>query len=273
MGDVADALLLKHHSAVGLVDRAVAAGLVARHTDPADQRVVRLALTSVGEQRIQQLSRTHLEELRRLAPRARSLWSDLEVARASPSRAARARRRACRPSTCRRCRRRACRAGSPRWRTRARCPRAPRTPRPCPAARRRDSRSLIAAGGKKSSCSAKWPRTGADKVRPVGLALAERRAVVGRGRADLVALLRGDHERQHPAHAEPDHADLVARRRVVGAEEVDGARPCRARRDPSAASSSAARPCPSRCALRSRRGRGREPVRRSPRPPGGRTHL
>ena len=80
MGDVAEALLLKHHSAVGLVDRAEAAGLVARHTDPADQRVVRLALTTLGERRVQQLSRTHLEELQRLAPRARSLWSDLEVA-------------------------------------------------------------------------------------------------------------------------------------------------------------------------------------------------
>ena len=33
IGDVADALLLRHHSAVGLVDRAVAAGLVDRHVD------------------------------------------------------------------------------------------------------------------------------------------------------------------------------------------------------------------------------------------------
>src|SRR5262249_6561139 len=40
--DVADALILRHNSAVGLVDRAVEAGLVARHVDEHDARVVRL---------------------------------------------------------------------------------------------------------------------------------------------------------------------------------------------------------------------------------------
>jgi DNA-binding MarR family transcriptional regulator len=69
IGDVADALLLRHHSAVGLVDRAVDAGLVRRVYDDPDQRVVRLQLTALGRRRIRQLSDLHVEELRRLAPR------------------------------------------------------------------------------------------------------------------------------------------------------------------------------------------------------------
>jgi DNA-binding MarR family transcriptional regulator len=76
--DVADALILRHNSAVGLVDRAVEAGLVARHTDENDARVVRLRLTALGARRIRQLSGAHLEELRRLVPRVTSLWADLE---------------------------------------------------------------------------------------------------------------------------------------------------------------------------------------------------
>ena len=48
IGDVAESLLLRHHSAVGLVDRAAAAHLVRRRTDEHDRRVVRLALTATG---------------------------------------------------------------------------------------------------------------------------------------------------------------------------------------------------------------------------------
>jgi DNA-binding MarR family transcriptional regulator len=78
IGDIADALLLRHHSAVGLVDRAVKAGLVDRSTDEHDHRLVRLRLTALGARRIRQLSGAHLEELRRLAPRMRSLWANLD---------------------------------------------------------------------------------------------------------------------------------------------------------------------------------------------------
>jgi DNA-binding MarR family transcriptional regulator len=51
---------------VELIDRAVEADLVERRGDEADHRVVRLALTELGEKRIEELSRLHLEELRRL---------------------------------------------------------------------------------------------------------------------------------------------------------------------------------------------------------------
>ena len=43
--EVAEHLLLRHHSVVELVDRAVTAGLVERVGDDNDQRIVRLELT------------------------------------------------------------------------------------------------------------------------------------------------------------------------------------------------------------------------------------
>jgi DNA-binding MarR family transcriptional regulator len=68
IGEVADYLLLRHHSAVELVNRAEAGGLVERRRDPSDGRVVRLVLTTVGEERIAQLTQLHLDEIQRLAP-------------------------------------------------------------------------------------------------------------------------------------------------------------------------------------------------------------
>jgi DNA-binding MarR family transcriptional regulator len=77
--DVAEHLLLRRHSVVGLVNRAEDAGLLTRSSDPDDQRLVRLGLTPLGARRLEQLSAQHLEELRRLAPRLRPLWEGLEV--------------------------------------------------------------------------------------------------------------------------------------------------------------------------------------------------
>src|ERR1700680_5030922 len=51
IGEVADHLLLRHHSVVGLVDRAELAGLVVRHVDAEDLRVVRLGVTTSGARR------------------------------------------------------------------------------------------------------------------------------------------------------------------------------------------------------------------------------
>jgi DNA-binding MarR family transcriptional regulator len=67
VGDVADALLLRHHSATGLVDRAVDAGYLRRRRDADDRRVVRLELTRSGATKLARLSRRHLEELGRLS--------------------------------------------------------------------------------------------------------------------------------------------------------------------------------------------------------------
>ena len=77
VGDVAEQLLLRHHSAVGLVDRAEAAGLLRRVRDDDDHRVVRLQLTPSGAERLATLSALHVEELRRLARQLPDLWEGL----------------------------------------------------------------------------------------------------------------------------------------------------------------------------------------------------
>ena len=79
IGEIAEHLQLQQHSTVGLVNRAERVGLVSRWSDPDDQRLVRVTLTSVGRRRLEQLSAAHLEELRRLTPRLRGLWADLEA--------------------------------------------------------------------------------------------------------------------------------------------------------------------------------------------------
>jgi DNA-binding MarR family transcriptional regulator len=77
IGEVADYLLLRHHSAVGLIDRADAAGLVERVRDPEDHRLVRLQLTATGTKRLEALSAHDLEELQRMARKLPSVWRGL----------------------------------------------------------------------------------------------------------------------------------------------------------------------------------------------------
>jgi DNA-binding MarR family transcriptional regulator len=67
IGELADYLLLRHHSAVELVDRAESAGLVRRVDDPQDARVVRVELTRKGDRLVTDLTEAHLAELHQLA--------------------------------------------------------------------------------------------------------------------------------------------------------------------------------------------------------------
>ena len=67
IGDIAGYLMLRHHSAVELVDRAEAAGLVRRSADPDDARVVRVRLTARGDRLVTELSQAHIAELDNLA--------------------------------------------------------------------------------------------------------------------------------------------------------------------------------------------------------------
>jgi DNA-binding MarR family transcriptional regulator len=76
--DVADALLLRHNSAVELVDRAVEAGLVKREFDRADQRIVRLRLSRHGARALEDLTARHLEELERFLPGIGRLWHGID---------------------------------------------------------------------------------------------------------------------------------------------------------------------------------------------------
>ncbi len=67
VGDLAGYLLLRPHSTVELVDRAVTAGLVERTPDAVDGRVVRVRLTKEGERILRQLTPAHLDRLHELA--------------------------------------------------------------------------------------------------------------------------------------------------------------------------------------------------------------
>jgi DNA-binding MarR family transcriptional regulator len=80
VGEIADYLVLRHHSAVGLIDRAVADGLVKRNPDATNRSVVRVTLTPAGAEKLDALSEAHLEEISHLAPTMQALWSALESA-------------------------------------------------------------------------------------------------------------------------------------------------------------------------------------------------
>jgi DNA-binding MarR family transcriptional regulator len=77
VSDIADHLLLRHNSAVELVDRATAAGLVERDRDEGDHRVVRVRMTKEGERSLRALSAAHLEELSRIRSQFAALWTRL----------------------------------------------------------------------------------------------------------------------------------------------------------------------------------------------------
>jgi DNA-binding MarR family transcriptional regulator len=84
VGDLARRLLIRHHSAVELVDRLVEAGLCARVHDPNDRRRVMLRLTEAAESGLAGLSAAHLEELRSLRPGLLQLLDRLEDFSADP---------------------------------------------------------------------------------------------------------------------------------------------------------------------------------------------
>jgi DNA-binding MarR family transcriptional regulator len=89
IGDLAGHLVLRHHSAVGLVDRAVKDGLVRRTPDAADRSVVRVTLTPASAAKLDALAEAHLQEIAHLAPTMRALWRELDGDGATPDRAAR----------------------------------------------------------------------------------------------------------------------------------------------------------------------------------------
>jgi DNA-binding MarR family transcriptional regulator len=68
IGDLAERLRVKHHTAVGLIDRLAAAKLVERIADPTDQRRALLKLTDRAEHHLAELSAAHLDELSRIEP-------------------------------------------------------------------------------------------------------------------------------------------------------------------------------------------------------------
>lgn len=73
IGELAERLQIRHHSAVGLVNRLETENLIDRTPALNDRRLVFISLTGHGLAILEQLSNTHREELRLLAPQLRLL--------------------------------------------------------------------------------------------------------------------------------------------------------------------------------------------------------
>jgi DNA-binding MarR family transcriptional regulator len=77
VGELAERLQIRHHSAVGLVDRLVSKGFIKRKSAPTDRRQVYLTLTPRSEDVLEELSATHKEQLRRIGPQIESFLKRL----------------------------------------------------------------------------------------------------------------------------------------------------------------------------------------------------
>jgi len=69
INELANLLLIKHNSAVGLVDRLESEGLVRRSIAPEDRRKVNVRLTRKGVRVFERLATVHRDELRRIGPK------------------------------------------------------------------------------------------------------------------------------------------------------------------------------------------------------------
>jgi DNA-binding MarR family transcriptional regulator len=79
VSELAEFLQERHHSVVGLVERAVQNGLVRRVQGTTDRRFVIVSLTQRGEEIISKLAKLHQEE----AKRVQGLLGNLEIQPAS----------------------------------------------------------------------------------------------------------------------------------------------------------------------------------------------
>lgn len=77
INELARQLLIKHNSAVGLVDRLVEEGLVVRERSTVDRRKVDLRLSPRGRQVLSRLAAMHRGELRRIGPIMKRFFSEL----------------------------------------------------------------------------------------------------------------------------------------------------------------------------------------------------
>jgi DNA-binding MarR family transcriptional regulator len=79
IGEIAERLMVRHHTIVELVDRLVDLGLVARAADPHDGRKIQVVLTRNGNSIIDKLSSIHVEELKNIKPTLRKLLKVFEA--------------------------------------------------------------------------------------------------------------------------------------------------------------------------------------------------
>jgi DNA-binding MarR family transcriptional regulator len=81
INDLARQLLIRHNSAVGLVDRLAIEGLVVRESSTVDRRKVELRLSSRGRRVLAKLAAMHHDELRRIGPIMKRFFSELTADR------------------------------------------------------------------------------------------------------------------------------------------------------------------------------------------------
>ncbi len=72
IGELAEQLQIRHHSAVGLVNRTVTEGLLKREVGVEDRREVYVILTSKGKDVLENLATAHREELRQFGPQIKA---------------------------------------------------------------------------------------------------------------------------------------------------------------------------------------------------------
>lgn len=77
-GELAERLQIKHHSAVGLINRLEAQNLVYREQGSGDRREVYVALTKSGEELLERLTAVHREELKNIVPQITSILESIK---------------------------------------------------------------------------------------------------------------------------------------------------------------------------------------------------
>ena len=77
INDLAQQLLIRHNSAVELVDRLVEEDLLTREASPSDRRKVELHLTARGRQVMAKLAAVHRRELQRIGPILKQFFAEL----------------------------------------------------------------------------------------------------------------------------------------------------------------------------------------------------
>ncbi|MCC7119088.1 MAG: MarR family transcriptional regulator [Anaerolineales bacterium] len=77
--ELSERLQIRHHSAVGLVNRLTAQKLLKREPSSADRRQVYVTLSAQGLIALEQLSSIHKEELRRILPELQKLFEQFSA--------------------------------------------------------------------------------------------------------------------------------------------------------------------------------------------------
>jgi len=89
IGDIAERLMIRHHTAVELVDRLEKSGFVVRGKDKNDARRVTVTLSAKAESIMSRLAAAHLKELKGIRPVLEQLLEQFELPESSQEKSAR----------------------------------------------------------------------------------------------------------------------------------------------------------------------------------------